>query len=382
MNIQQQAVQNALSRRLGSLVALDASRRRKLVGNRLDSGDGRIGDDDGDGCIGDRSVDGDSDRNGCYYSDSEEDKEDMIVNDYRDRINYEDEGVNIYSSRDKDSYRQLKEKATQKRVFGTYQSNHGRAVYTGADGKEMTAQQVTQQHRRGGGRGKQKLKRSKKGKIDVPKLNRDGVDLKVGVSADSTQRLIISEWNNRQKFNGFFFGINMTAVQKSAFRHPYYLFDPRDKIVNQEDKFVLKLIQNGQSPKVSLSTFVYHFKGITVAANAIQPLTAAEDKRENLAKYHPEFINITNGKSVLRQRGGSTGFEGTLPLYPPYEQYFPPNSIFKTALSHNHQFFSVYPLLFGDSGGSGNTGTNTEGNTGNCRCYCSLCVFLRVRIVI
>eukprot|EP01033_Poteriospumella_lacustris_P005885 gene5885-4227_t len=74
------------------------------------------------------------------------------------------------------------------------------------------------------------------------------------------------DYDNRPKFNGFCFGVNLELIAPAAFEANVHLFDPRDRIVGQEDALTLRMEKAGLLPILLHCTFVFHFKSHTVAA--------------------------------------------------------------------------------------------------------------------
>lgn len=72
--------------------------------------------------------------------------------------------------------------------------------------------------------------------------------------------------SNKPKFNGFCFGVNVEKIAPAAFEPNVHLFDPRDRIVGQEDSLTARMEKVKLFPILLHCSFVYHFKSKTVSA--------------------------------------------------------------------------------------------------------------------
>lgn len=105
------------------------------------------------------------------------------------------------------------------------------------------------------------------------------------VSADSKKKksLVSSKYKGKQKFNGFFFAINLKKISSSAY-NASHLFDPNNVMVEQEDTLMASMARHKTYPKICLSLFVYHYKSVTVKAAG-----STGRGRNNLHFFHPEI---------------------------------------------------------------------------------------------
>ena len=114
--------------------------------------------------------------------------------------------------------------------------------------------------------------------------------------------LPVSSWNNKVKFNGFFFGVNLRRTRPVVFsQSPLQLFNPANVIVGQEDSFTQRLMELGRPPRICLHAFVYHAKSATVKVAGYNVMEGSRqpETRNNLQLYHPN-INLT-----LREETGT-----------------------------------------------------------------------------
>ena len=87
------------------------------------------------------------------------------------------------------------------------------------------------------------------------------------------------------RFNGFFFAVNLTSIAPAAYSEDE-LFDPTDVMVEQENKLVVKMDMLNMVPVISLHSFIFHFKSVTVAvANFTRD---KNETRNDLSFYHPQ----------------------------------------------------------------------------------------------
>lgn len=110
----------------------------------------------------------------------------------------------------------------------------------------------------------------------------------------SKRTLISSKYKGKQKFNGFFFAINIKKIESSAY-NASHLFDPNNVMVEQEDTLMASMSRHKVYPKICKVLFVYHYKSVTVKAAG-----STGRLRNNLHFFHPE---ITKNKSVTAVRG-------------------------------------------------------------------------------
>lgn len=130
-------------------------------------------------------------------------------------------------------------------------------------------------------------------------------------------KTVLSKHGNKPRFNGYAFAINIDRTLPAAFNSDNYeLFDPSDKIVGQEDKFMERLLRVNRSssndllPRVPYCIFWYHFKSATVriedakkmykemqsSQNQSSPKEYRQrvfDAREDIRWYHPETSSHT-----------------------------------------------------------------------------------------
>lgn len=136
---------------------------------------------------------------------------------------------------------------------------------------------------------------------------------------------------NQPKFNGFCFAVNIEKIEAAAFEPKVHLFDPKDRIVGQEDSLTQRMEKANLYPILLHCSFVFHFKSRTVSAanftyfqellhrnNATvvekasyptvlieykpeknKKYTFAVDIRENLQWYHP--TDGASGSPTLSQ---------------------------------------------------------------------------------
>lgn len=113
---------------------------------------------------------------------------------------------------------------------------------------------------------------------------------------DSRPSLERSVWNNKLKFNGFFFAVNLELIAPAAFDDEN-LFDPGNIMVSQEDTLMHSMESLRLIPKICRYAFVYHFKSVTVkAANYV--LGSRNETRNNLEMYHPELTSGVQNTSL------------------------------------------------------------------------------------
>jgi hypothetical protein len=58
--------------------------------------------------------------------------------------------------------------------------------------------------------------------------------------------------------------VNIKRVEGIAHHHPYELFDPNNQMVGQEDSLMKAMKAHLFIPKISLCSFVFHYKSKTV----------------------------------------------------------------------------------------------------------------------
>ena len=120
----------------------------------------------------------------------------------------------------------------------------------------------------------------------------------------SLPRLIPSTFKGRPRFNGFLFGVNVSGIKEAAYDYPRLLFDDKLVMIHQEGDLVDRMtLLNMRIPKVSLTTFIYHFKSVTVKNSGYIVGKVNFDKktgrkvddleRNQLFHYHPEIVNNT-----------------------------------------------------------------------------------------
>lgn len=118
-------------------------------------------------------------------------------------------------------------------------------------------------------------------------------------------RMVPSTFNGQSKFNGFFFVVNILKSKDASFQYPYLLFDNTSIIVGQEDSFVKQMKSFELLPYISLNTFCYHYKSVTISSglNKKRPLSMKIDKkqdiRENLEIYHATNSTSSNEENDL-----------------------------------------------------------------------------------
>jgi hypothetical protein len=142
---------------------------------------------------------------------------------------------------------------------------------------------------------------------------------------------------NQPKFNGFCFAVNIEKIEAAAFEPKVHLFDPKDRIVGQEDSLTQRMEKANLYPILLHCSFVFHFKSRTVSAanftyfqellhrnNATvvekasyptvlieykpeknKKYTFAVDIRENLQWYHP--TDGASGSPTLSQPKDTDG---------------------------------------------------------------------------
>eukprot|EP01033_Poteriospumella_lacustris_P011777 gene11777-8387_t len=71
---------------------------------------------------------------------------------------------------------------------------------------------------------------------------------------------------NQPKFNGFCFAVNVDKIAPAAYEANVHLFDPKDRIVGQEDALTARMAQAQLYPILLHCSFVFHFKSRTVSA--------------------------------------------------------------------------------------------------------------------
>lgn len=101
-----------------------------------------------------------------------------------------------------------------------------------------------------------------------------------------------STWKGKPRFNGFFFGVNLTGIRAAAYNYPSQLFDDRLVMVGQEDSLCATMLHFGLVPVLTRAVFLFHFKSVTVAVAGHVPgqkRAGEADKRDNLTLYHPEL---------------------------------------------------------------------------------------------
>lgn len=94
--------------------------------------------------------------------------------------------------------------------------------------------------------------------------------------------MIPSIWERKIRFNGFFFGVNVSGIAPVAASFPRALFDPKMVMVGQEDWLSDRLNKLNIMPKISLSVFIFHFKSVTVKAANYKWWQRGPDKRDQL----------------------------------------------------------------------------------------------------
>ena len=114
----------------------------------------------------------------------------------------------------------------------------------------------------------------------------------------SKRTLISSKYKGKQKFNGFFFAINLKKIESSAY-NASHLFDPNNVMVEQEDTLMASMSKHKVYPKICKVLFVYHYKSVTVKAAG-----SKGRKRNNLHFFHPE---IMKNKTALMSNNSGTG---------------------------------------------------------------------------
>lgn len=129
----------------------------------------------------------------------------------------------------------------------------------------------------------------------------DVLSKKSNMNTSLSKLFLESIWKNSFRFNGFLFGINLSSILSVAYNDPYELFDSKMKMVGQENWLSNNLEILNMTPVVSLFSFVYHYKSITVASAAVSnigPLrnyqVGNSDNRENISLYHPELLTTEN----------------------------------------------------------------------------------------
>lgn len=152
---------------------------------------------------------------------------------------------------------------------------------------------------------------------------------------DSFETTIYSTWKDQIKFNGFFFGVNLSTSWELAYRDPIELFDSKMVMVGQEDALVDIMLAKVLIPRISIYSFVYHFKSITVK-KALQRTTRSNftivvndvvklahrysrldgvDAREDLAYFHPELnLSASSSSSSLASGASSSATLSTTGL--------------------------------------------------------------------
>lgn len=88
----------------------------------------------------------------------------------------------------------------------------------------------------------------------------------------------------QSRYNGFFFGFRRPDIFKAEFA-PSQLFNPKNRIVGQEDDLTRRLRRAGIQIMLVTNAFIYHWKGVTVKKSFFIPELGL-DGRENLALYH------------------------------------------------------------------------------------------------
>jgi hypothetical protein len=101
---------------------------------------------------------------------------------------------------------------------------------------------------------------------------------------------IPSFFRSEIRFNGFFFAVNISSIQPAS-HSSYELFDPSDLMVEQENHLAKKMSLKKLMPVISLYSYVYHFKSVTVSiANFTRD---KNETRNNLSFYHsPSIENV------------------------------------------------------------------------------------------
>lgn len=101
---------------------------------------------------------------------------------------------------------------------------------------------------------------------------------------DTFQKSMPSMWNNKWKFNGFLFSMNLKILKLCA-HDQYLLFDPSLVVVGQEDSLVKCLRAINSPPLIAMQAFVYHFKSATISV-ANYTSGSVVETRNNLSLYH------------------------------------------------------------------------------------------------
>ena len=159
------------------------------------------------------------------------------------------------------------------------------------------------------------------------------------------QTLIPSKWRGKQKFNGFFFAINIKKIRPSAFNRTH-LFDPNNVMVEQEDTLMASMAARRIYPKICKHLFVYHYKSVTVKASR-----STSRIRNNLQFYHPEISRkqwIVGSSSIVLNYSNDTQFkldnsDATEDDEPATTYIYPDASIHHGHHSHIMEMSRVYP---------------------------------------
>ena len=129
----------------------------------------------------------------------------------------------------------------------------------------------------------------------------------------SLPRLVPSTFKGVPRFNGFLFGVNISGIEPAAYSYPRLLFDDKLVMIDQEGDLVDRMILlKMPTPKVSLTTFIYHFKSVTVKNSGYVIGKETFDKsgkkindleRNNLFHYHPEIVdNSTDNQQFANEQ--------------------------------------------------------------------------------
>lgn len=108
---------------------------------------------------------------------------------------------------------------------------------------------------------------------------------------------------NKPKFNGFCFGVNIARIEPAAFEANVHLFDPRDRIVGQEDSLTLRMEKAGLVPIILHCAFVFHFKSKTVSAANFTLF------QEVMNRNNATVLDKTSYPTVLMSYNGPDGVQ-------------------------------------------------------------------------
>lgn len=140
---------------------------------------------------------------------------------------------------------------------------------------------------------------------------------------NTISKVVPSLYRGKVRFNGFMFGINIELLKPAIYQYPTLLFDDKLIMVGQEDDLVNRMVNASlRLPKISLCSYLYHYKSVTVSkaldksinvtnAKVANPYAdKMNDKRNDLAYFHPELLPTANTSTA------DTGY----PLISRYQQ--------------------------------------------------------------